>query len=115
VKKLSCTVAVARWLLLLSPLSGLAQGGAEFGIDRSNLTRESETMQEKTLKDSSTHRISLGIECVTKWDERLMAGRTAQLSVTSNRISFSLLYITPWECRSRLECCIPHLGSCRAR
>jgi hypothetical protein len=44
-------MVVAGWLLLLSPLSVFAQAGAEFGIDRSNLTRETKAVQEKTLQD----------------------------------------------------------------
>jgi hypothetical protein len=50
VKKFRCAMVVAGWLLLLS-LSCFAQAGAEFGIDRSNLTRESEAVQEKALQD----------------------------------------------------------------
>jgi len=37
--------------LFASPVSGLAQAGEEIGIDRSNLTKESAAVQEKTLQD----------------------------------------------------------------
>src|ERR1039458_2896880 len=39
------------WLLVGSAVSGRAQVGEQIGIDRSNLTRESEAVQGKTLQD----------------------------------------------------------------
>jgi hypothetical protein len=44
-------IIVLGWLFAASPVSGLAQAGEEIGIDRSNLTRESGAVQEKTLHD----------------------------------------------------------------
>jgi hypothetical protein len=44
-------IIVLGWLFVASPVAGLAQAGEEIGIDRSNLTRESEAVQEKTLHD----------------------------------------------------------------
>ena len=50
-KKFAYPVVFLGWLLIASLVSGLAQAGDEIGIDRSNLTRESEAVQEKTLQD----------------------------------------------------------------
>jgi hypothetical protein len=49
-KRLSAAVLLG-WLLVASLVSGRAQAGAEIGIDRSNLTRENEAVQQKTLQD----------------------------------------------------------------
>jgi len=50
-KKFVSSGVLFGWLLLTSLVSGLAQAGQEVGIDRSNLTRESEAVQEKALQD----------------------------------------------------------------
>jgi hypothetical protein len=64
-------IVVLGWLLVASPVSGLAQAGEEIGIDRSNLTRESEAVQQKTLRD--IHALH------ATWFRDVLSGTTPQM------------------------------------
>jgi hypothetical protein len=69
-KKNAYAMVFLGWLCVMSPVSGRAQNGAEIGIDRSNLTRESEAVQEKTLQDiRSLH---------ATWFRDVLSGTTPQ-------------------------------------
>lgn len=50
-KKLICPAVFLGCMLLVSLAPAIAQADEEIGIDRSNLTRQSEAVQEKTLRD----------------------------------------------------------------
>ena len=50
-KKLICPAVLLGCMLLVSLAPAIAQAKEEIGIDRSNLTRQSEAVQEKTLRD----------------------------------------------------------------
>lgn len=50
-KKLICPAVLLGCMLLVSLAPASAQAEGEIGIDRSNLTRQSEAVQEKTLRD----------------------------------------------------------------
>ena len=67
-KKHAYTIVFLAWLLAAP--AGLAQVGEEVDIDRSNLTRESEAVQEKTLRDiHSLH---------ATWFRDVLSGTTPQ-------------------------------------
>jgi O-glycosyl hydrolase len=68
-KKLAHPVVVFGWLFA-SLVSGLAQVGEEIGIDRSNLSRESEPVQERALRDIH----ALG----ATWFRDVLSGTTPQ-------------------------------------
>jgi len=69
-KKFAYPVVLFGWLFIASMVSGLAQAGEEFGIDRSNLTRESEEVQEKALQDIHTLHAT--------WFRDVLSGTTPQ-------------------------------------
>src|ERR1035438_6421408 len=70
-KKLAYPVVLFGGVFFASLVSGLAQVREEIGIDRSNLTRESEAVQEKTLQD--IHALH------ATWFRDVLSGTTPQM------------------------------------
>ncbi|HEY6371449.1 MAG TPA: glycoside hydrolase [Candidatus Sulfotelmatobacter sp.] len=68
--KVSYSVVCFGWLFVASLLPSSAQLGEEFGVDRSNLTRENEAVQEKALQDIHTLHAA--------WFRDVLSGTTPQ-------------------------------------
>jgi hypothetical protein len=69
-KKFAHHAVLSGWVFVTFLVPGLAQAGEEIGIDRSNLTRENEAVQEKTLED--IHALH------ARWFRDVLSGTTRQ-------------------------------------